>query len=62
MPEHQRHDTGVLAQEVQNVLPDAVMETGDVALNSGKQVNNLLVVNKVSLASKQRNARMKAKM
>ncbi|XP_071122757.1 myelin regulatory factor-like isoform X3 [Mytilus edulis] len=46
MPEHQRHDTGVLAQEVQNVLPDAVMETGDVALNSGKQVNNLLVVNK----------------
>lgn len=46
MPEHQRHDTGVLAQEVQNVLPDAVMETGDVALNSGKQVDNLLVVNK----------------
>ena len=46
LPEHQRHDTGVIAQEVQTVLPDAVMETGDVALNSGKSVNNLLVVNK----------------
>lgn len=46
LPEHQRHDTGVLAQEVQNVLPDAVMQTGDVALNNGKNVKNLLLVNK----------------
>jgi len=52
LPEHQRHDTGVIAQEVQTVLPDAVMETGDVALNSGKNVNNLLVVNKVSFMAK----------
>jgi hypothetical protein len=28
------------------------METGDVALNSGKNVNNLLVVNKVSYIAK----------
>lgn len=52
LPENQRHDTGVLAQEVQTVLPDAVMETGNVALNSGKNVNNLLVVNKVSYIEK----------
>ena len=49
LPEHQREDTGVIAQEVKTVLPDAVMETGDVALNSGKKVDNLLVVNKVSI-------------
>jgi hypothetical protein len=30
------------------------METGDVALNSGKSVNNLLVVNKVSYIAKLR--------
>ena len=39
-------DTGVIAQELREVLPDAVRETGDVHLNSGV-INNLLGVNKV---------------
>ena len=47
MPENKRKDTGVIAQEIQEVLPDAVQETGDVKLNNGKEVKNLLVVNKV---------------
>ena len=43
----QRADTGVLAQELHNILPDAVLETGDVILPSGETIPNLLVVNKV---------------
>ena len=47
LPPDQRCDTGVLAQELHRVLPDAVLETGDVILPSGETVPNLLVVNKV---------------
>ena len=47
MPEDKRKDTGVIAQEIREVLPDAVQETGDVKLDNGKEVKNLLVVNKV---------------
>jgi len=43
----QRSDTGVLAQELHRVLPDAVLETGDVLLPTGETIPNLLVVNKV---------------
>ena len=43
----QRTDTGVLAQELHRVLPDAVLETGDVMLPNGDTIPNLLVVNKV---------------
>ncbi|XP_066276187.1 myelin regulatory factor-like [Branchiostoma lanceolatum] len=40
-------DKGVLAQEVKEVIPDAVIETGeDIALEGGETINNLLVVNK----------------
>ena len=46
----QRTDTGVLAQELYSVLPDAVLETGDVILPSGETIPNLLVVNKVRIA------------
>ncbi|XP_054165313.1 uncharacterized protein LOC128962921 isoform X2 [Oppia nitens] len=38
--------TGVLAQEVQKILPDAVKETGDVVLPDGETIENFLVVNK----------------
>ena len=38
--------TGVLAQEVQQILPDAVKETGDVVLADGETIENFLVVNK----------------
>jgi len=41
-------DTGVIAQEVQNVLPDAVRAGGDIRLPNGEIVNDFLVVNKVN--------------
>lgn len=44
----EREDTGVLAQEVREVLPDAVKDTGDVILPNGETIDNFLVVNKVS--------------
>ncbi|XP_013412018.1 myelin regulatory factor isoform X3 [Lingula anatina] len=40
------HDTGVLAQEVREVLPDAVKDTGDVVLPNGEKIESFLVVNK----------------
>lgn len=39
-------DTGVIAQEIREVLPDAVQETGNILLPSGEVINNFLVVNK----------------
>ncbi|OTF71548.1 hypothetical protein BLA29_001182 [Euroglyphus maynei] len=38
--------TGVLAQEVQRILPEAVKETGDIVLSDGETIENFLVVNK----------------
>ncbi|XP_031420495.1 myelin regulatory factor isoform X3 [Clupea harengus] len=39
-------DTGVIAQEVQQILPEAVKEGGDVVCTNGETIPNLLVVNK----------------
>ncbi|XP_044126557.1 myelin regulatory factor isoform X2 [Bufo gargarizans] len=39
-------ETGVIAQEVQEILPDAVKETGDVVCSNGETIENFLVVNK----------------
>ncbi|RXM36399.1 Myelin regulatory factor [Acipenser ruthenus] len=39
-------ETGVIAQEVQEILPDAVKESGDVVFANGETIENLLVVNK----------------
>ncbi|KAM4572855.1 myelin regulatory factor isoform 3-T3 [Odontesthes bonariensis] len=39
-------DTGVIAQEVQQILPEAVKEGGDVVCANGETIPNLLVVNK----------------
>lgn len=39
-------DTGVIAQEVQKILPDAVQETGSLTLPNGQIIDNFLVVNK----------------
>ncbi|XP_041970512.1 uncharacterized protein LOC121726930 [Aricia agestis] len=39
-------DTGVLAQELRAVLPDAVREAGDVTLPNGDTIPQFLVVNK----------------
>ncbi|CAG5119575.1 unnamed protein product, partial [Candidula unifasciata] len=46
IPPNSREDTGVLAQEILDVLPDAVQETGDVVLSNGETIENFLVVNK----------------
>ncbi|KAL4224813.1 hypothetical protein ACF0H5_015509 [Mactra antiquata] len=46
IPEDKRKDTGVIAQEVQEVLPDAVISTGDVKFENGNEIKDLLVVNK----------------
>lgn len=46
LSEHELDGTGVLAQEVQQILPDAVKEAGDVVLPDGETIENFLVVNK----------------
>ncbi|GFU04838.1 myelin regulatory factor [Nephila pilipes] len=38
--------TGIIAQEVQNLIPDAVQEAGDIVLPNGQHISNFLVVNK----------------
>ncbi|GFR22083.1 myelin regulatory factor [Trichonephila clavata] len=38
--------TGVIAQEVQTLIPDAVQEAGDIVLPNGQHIENFLVVNK----------------
>ncbi|XP_019753034.1 myelin regulatory factor-like protein isoform X2 [Hippocampus comes] len=45
------HRTGVLAQEVKELLPSAVKEVGDITCHDGHKINNFLVVDKVRLAS-----------
>ncbi|XP_043561970.1 myelin regulatory factor isoform X5 [Chiloscyllium plagiosum] len=39
-------ETGVIAQEVKEILPEAVKETGDVVCTNGETIENFLVVNK----------------
>lgn len=39
---------GVIAQEVKEILPEAVKDTGDIVFANGKTIENFLVVNKVS--------------
>ncbi|KAL0968851.1 hypothetical protein UPYG_G00272690 [Umbra pygmaea] len=39
-------ETGVIAQEVQQILPDAVKEGGDIICSNGETIPKLLVVNK----------------
>ncbi|XP_072616297.1 myelin regulatory factor isoform X11 [Vulpes vulpes] len=39
-------ETGVIAQEVQEILPEAVKDTGDMVFANGQTVENFLVVNK----------------
>ncbi|PNJ22068.1 MYRF isoform 3 [Pongo abelii] len=39
-------ETGVIAQEVKEILPEAVKDTGDMIFANGKTIENFLVVNK----------------
>lgn len=47
IPPENREQTGVLAQDILEVLPDAVKEIGDVDLENGEVIKNFLVVNRV---------------
>ncbi|XP_041873716.1 myelin regulatory factor-like protein isoform X2 [Corvus kubaryi] len=40
------HETGIIAQEVKGLLPEAVREVGDVACNDGEKIENFLMVDK----------------
>ncbi|KAM4748867.1 myelin regulatory factor-like protein [Rhinophrynus dorsalis] len=40
------HETGMIAQEVRNVLPQAVKEAGDVTCKNGETIENFLMVDK----------------
>ncbi|XP_055996738.1 myelin regulatory factor-like protein isoform X8 [Ostrea edulis] len=46
IPEDSREDTGVIAQEVREVIPEAVKEAGDIPLKNGEVIKDFLVVNK----------------
>lgn len=43
----QRFQTGIIAQELQKILPDAVHDGGNVRLADGTNIDNFLQVNKV---------------
>ncbi|CAL8115850.1 unnamed protein product [Orchesella dallaii] len=46
LAEDEALDTGVIAQEVREIIPEAVKETGNVELANGQKIDNFLVVNK----------------
>nr|CAD7402219.1 unnamed protein product [Timema cristinae] len=41
-------DTGVIAQQVKQIMPDAVCSAGNIILPNGQRIENFLVVNKCS--------------
>ncbi|KAM6384280.1 myelin regulatory factor-like protein [Alca torda] len=40
------HETGIIAQEVKELLPQAVREVGDVSCDDGEKIENFLMVDK----------------
>ncbi|XP_065512676.1 myelin regulatory factor-like protein [Caloenas nicobarica] len=40
------HETGIIAQELKELLPQAVKEVGDVACDGGEKIENFLMVDK----------------
>ncbi|XP_042371093.1 myelin regulatory factor-like protein, partial [Plectropomus leopardus] len=40
------HQTGIIAQEVKELLPSAVTEVGDISCSDGKMIHNFLMVDK----------------
>ena len=43
----ERQQTGIIAQDVREVIPEAVCTTnGSYALSNGREINNMLIVNK----------------
>jgi len=47
LPPNARSDAGMLAQDVRQVIPDAVQPIGNITLSNGDVVEDFLVVNKV---------------
>lgn len=47
LKQHERSDTGVIAQEVETIIPEAVQPAGSIILPSGKELDSFLLVNKV---------------
>ncbi|XP_060100392.1 myelin regulatory factor-like protein [Heteronotia binoei] len=43
---NQTHETGVIAQEVQELLPRAIREAGDFVCENGERVDNFLMIDK----------------
>lgn len=52
LKQDERADTGVIAQEVETIIPDAVRPAGNIVLPDGRQIENFLVVNKVQRCNK----------
>lgn len=46
-----RYVSGIIAQEVKELLPSAVTEVGDVSCSDGEKIHNFLMVDKVSSSS-----------
>ncbi|KAL0195363.1 hypothetical protein M9458_008935, partial [Cirrhinus mrigala] len=42
----QCHETGIIAQEVKELLPSAVREMGDITCVNGEKIDNFLMVDK----------------
>ncbi|XP_076188946.1 myelin regulatory factor-like protein [Aptenodytes patagonicus] len=40
------HETGIIAQEVKELLPQAVREVGEISCNDGEKIENFLMVDK----------------
>ena len=41
-----RSQTGVIAQDIQKILPDAVSSSGPYLLNNGELIDDMLIVDK----------------
>lgn len=52
LPEEERHrlenvsHTGIIAQDIRKVIPDAVSSSGPYVLSNGKEIDDMLIVNK----------------
>ena len=52
LPQEERHQlqrtphTGIIAQDIRQVLPDAVLSSGSYVLANGKEIEDMLIVNK----------------
>jgi hypothetical protein len=43
---HHFDHTGIIAQDIRKILPDAVSSSGPYMLSSGEEIDDMLIVNK----------------